>query len=231
MTLRTRMLIAILAAAMGGSGGVAAAATPSTVVELFTSQGCSSCPPANANLISLSARPDLLVLSFAVTYWDRLGWKDTFGQEVFTDRQRIYEPALGERGPFTPQMVVNGTASTVGNRLGDVEQLIARTGAVSGPDIALEGGTVSVGAGQAPGASADVWLVQYDPATVEVPVGRGENSGRTLAHTHVVHALRRLGSWTGSPVAFAVSAAPNGLRNAVLVQGASGGPIVAVVTD
>src|SRR6476659_2571372 len=76
---------------------------PLTVVELFTSQGCSSCPPANANLIELSKRPDVLALSFAVTYWDYLGWKDIFGKPEFTERQTVYEPALGESGPFTPQ--------------------------------------------------------------------------------------------------------------------------------
>src|SRR3954454_16248479 len=79
-----------------------------TVVELFTSQGCSSCPPANANLIELSKRPDVLALSFAVTYWDYLGWKDIFGKPEFTARQAVYEPALGEQYSFTPQMVIDG---------------------------------------------------------------------------------------------------------------------------
>ena len=103
--------------ALGASAAAMAADNPPVVVELFTSQGCSSCPPANANLIELSKRDDVLALSFAVTYWDRLGWKDVFGREEYTARQYTYAPALGERGPFTPQMVINGRASLVGNRL------------------------------------------------------------------------------------------------------------------
>jgi hypothetical protein len=202
-----------------------------TVVELFTSQGCSSCPPANANLIAVSARPEILALSFAVTYWDRLGWKDTFGQEQFTDRQRTYEPALGEFGPFTPQMVVNGVKSIVGNRLDDVERAISEADPITGPEIALEATTVSISAGNLSAPDADVWVVRYDPSTVEVPVGRGENGGRTLAHTHVVHALELLGRWSGTATSFAVKPAAPGLRTAVLVQGRSGGPILAAISD
>jgi hypothetical protein len=218
-------------AAVSSLSGPVVALEPLTVVELFTSQGCSSCPPANANLIEISGRPEILALSFSVTYWDRLGWKDTFGQEKFTDRQRIYEPALGERGPFTPQMVVNGKASIVGNRLGDVEQAIAEVDPVTGPDISLDGGMVSIGASDPLVSNADVWLVLYDPATVEIPVGRGENTGRTLAHTHVVHALEQLGTWTGKATSFNFGTAPTGLRTAVLVQGMAGGPIFAAIRD
>lgn len=221
----------LMAAALATAPGAATAAEPLTVVELFTSQGCSSCPPANANLIELSKRDDVLALSFAVTYWDRLGWTDTFGQEIFTDRQRIYEPALGERGPFTPQIVVNGKASAVGSRRGEMEQVVASTAPIAGPDIALDGGTLSIGAGDVPATATDIWLIRYDPGTVEVPVGRGENTGRTLAQTHVVHALERIGSWDGTAAHFPVAAAPAGLKTAVLVQLAAGGAILAAVTD
>jgi hypothetical protein len=201
------------------------------VVELFTSQGCSSCPPANANLIKLSERRDVLTLSFAVTYWDYLGWKDSFGKPEFTDRQRVYEPALGERGPYTPQMVVNGLTTAVGNNLSEVEQLISGAGPLEGPAIQLREGAVEIGAGEPPPSGADVWLVQYDANIVEVPVARGENSGRTLPHTHVVHALQRLGGWEGAAQSFEISNAPGGLRTAILLQGANGGPILAAATD
>src|SRR4051812_13355918 len=90
---------------------VAAADRQLTVVELFTSQGCSSCPPANANLIKISNRKNVLALSFSVTYWDYLGWKDTSGKPEFTERQIAYEPALRQPGPNTPQMVFNGSAT------------------------------------------------------------------------------------------------------------------------
>ncbi|MDE3176298.1 MAG: DUF1223 domain-containing protein, partial [Pseudomonadota bacterium] len=94
-----------------------------TVVELFQSQGCSSCPPANAALARYADRPDWLALTFAVTYWDRLGWKDTFGQAAFTERQYAYARSLGESGVYTPQVVVNGRAAGVGADAGEVEAL------------------------------------------------------------------------------------------------------------
>jgi hypothetical protein len=201
------------------------------VVELFTSQGCSSCPPANANLIKLSERSDVLTLSFAVTYWDYLGWKDSFGRPEFTERQRVYEPALGERGPYTPQMVVNGRATAVGNDLSEVEQLIGNADALEGPAIVFDRGSVDIGTGEPPASTADVWLVHYDANLVEVPVARGENTGRTLPHTHVVHALQRLGGWDGDALSFRVAGAPDGLRTAVLVQAPNGGPILAAATN
>jgi len=220
-----------LSVLVGSSGLTRAADRQPVVVELFTSQGCSSCPPANANLIELSRRPDVLALSYAVTYWDYLGWKDTFSKPEYTERQAIYEPRLGERGPFTPQMVVNGRQSTVGFRLADVEGLIAVSATSAPPDVTLAAGKVSIGRGQAPAEGADVWLVRYDANIVNVPVARGENTGRTLPHSHVVHSLSHLGDWTGQALALAVPVAPAGLRTAILVQTRNGGPILAAATD
>jgi hypothetical protein len=222
---------AVLASAIAGYVVSAEAGTRPVVVELFTSQGCSSCPPANANLIELSKRPDVLPLSFAVTYWDYLGWKDIFGKPEFTERQAVYEPALGEPGPFTPQMVIDGRESTVGFRLSDVEALIADTRASEEPAIDLDVNAVKINAGKAPSDGADVWLVRYDPNLVEVPVERGENSGTTLPHSHVVHELALLGSWTGDVASFAVPANAKGLRTAILVQERRGGPILSAKTD
>jgi hypothetical protein len=208
-----------------------AAGKSPVVVELFTSQGCSSCPPANANLIKLSQRPDVLPLSFAVTYWDYLGWKDTFDRPEYTDRQVAYEPPLHQQGPYTPQMVINGATTAVGNDLGEVEQLVDSAKPLSGPELTLTPGHVAVGAAGAPNGGADVWLVRYDPNLVNVPVARGENSGVTLPHTHVVHELVRLGSWSGMAQAFDLPAAADGLLSAVLIQSMHGGPILAAVTD
>jgi hypothetical protein len=203
----------------GGStvGAAWAQSSSPTVVELFTSQGCSSCPPANANLVKLSERPNVLVLSFAVTYWDRLGWKDTFSKPEFTDRQVVYEPALNQFGPYTPQMVINGQTTVVGNKLDEVDALIAAAKPLTGPSLHLGTAMLSIGQGIDPKQGAEVWLITYDPNVVEVPVGRGENGGRTLPHTHVVHDLINLGPWTGTAVDLAVPPAPPGLRNAVLV--------------
>lgn len=224
--------LALIAAALAASTLAAAAAERRpVVVELFTSQGCSSCPPANANLITLSRRPDVLALSFSVTYWDRLGWKDVFGKPEFTDRQETYEPALGQRGPFTPQIVVDGRASAVGQNLSEVEGLISASRRSGGPDLTLDGAKVAIGKGGAPAGGADVWLVRYDPGVSETPVRRGENAGRTLAHAHVVRELRRLGGWSGAAATIALPRGPEGLRTAILVQGEGGGPILAAATD
>lgn len=211
-------------------GAAAAADHRVTVVELFTSQGCSSCPPANANLTTLSRRPDVLALSFAVTYWDSLGWKDSFGRPEFTARQVAYEPPLGRSGPFTPQMVVDGKADAVGNRLSPVETLIANAGGDDRPKVEIADKMVSIGAGRGSGG-ADVWLVFYDPRTVEVAVGRGENSGRTLPHTNVVHRLSRIGEWDGSALRIPLPAAPAGMKTAVLLQEPQGGAILGAARE
>jgi hypothetical protein len=222
---------AVAAVAVPMSGHADDKASQPVVVELFTSQGCSSCPPANANLIELSKRSDVLPLSFAVTYWDYLGWKDTFDRPEYTDRQVAYEAPLHQAGPYTPQMVVNGSATIVGNNLSQVEQAIAAAAPLTGPSITLGADSVSIGSTASVVPEADVWLVRYDPNLVEVPIGRGENTGRTLPHTHVVHALARLGGWAGETVAFALPSAPGGLKTAILVQASHGGPILSAATN
>jgi hypothetical protein len=211
--------------ALGVLSAIPAQAAPLTVVELFTSQGCSSCPPANASLAAVASRPDVLALSFGVTYWDYLGWKDTFAKPQFTERQVAYEAGLGHGGPFTPQIVVNGIRDTVGNVQSDVERLISGQ-RLSGPAITVADNTVSVAAAPTQGAS-DVWLVRYDPRTVNVPVARGENGGVTLPHRNVVRELMRLGSWAGTASRYEISPAPAGLATAVLIQRPHGGVILA----
>jgi hypothetical protein len=228
---RGAMRLGAGAALMALAATGAAAGQPLTVVELFTSQGCSSCPPANANLIKVRDRPGVLALSFNVTYWDYLGWKDTFGREEFTRRQVSYEPSLGHPGPFTPQVVVNGDTDAVGARPGEIEQLIAGSGHPKGPSLSLGNGRISIGAGSVPGGKADIWLVRYVKGVVEVPVARGENTGRTLPHANVVHSLKKLGSWTGDATAFSLPAVSGGLSTAVLVQSPGGGPILAAATN
>ncbi len=209
---------------------VAATERPVTVVELFTSQGCSSCPPANANLIKISNRKNVLALSFSVTYWDYLGWKDTYGKPEFTERQVAYEPALRQLGPYTPQMVINGTATTVGNSLPEVESLVNETPSLNGPALAFNNDRIEIGTGSAD-RNGDVWLVNYDPRIEEVPVARGENSGATLQHIHVVRRLARLGTWDGSKTSFSLPKVDKDLKTAVLVQQPNGGPILSAITD
>lgn len=201
-------------------------AGPLSVVELYQSQGCSSCPPANANAIALSDRPDLLVLSFGVTYWDQLGWKDTFASPQFTARQWAYAHALRHSEVFTPQVIVNGRADVVGDRRDQLEALIRRSGPLAGPAITATGGRVTIGEGAA-AHPAEVYLVRYDPNIVQVPIQRGENEGKTLPHKNVVKALVKIGVWNGRAAAFALPASPApGLRAAILLQDGSGGPIL-----
>ena len=200
---------------------------PVQVVELFTSQDCSSCPPANAAVATLSARPEILALSFGVTYWDQLGWKDTFAQKKFTDRQWDYARGLRHDNVGTPQVVVNGRLDVVGQRVSEIEgALRAARMAGDGPAVTLTAAGATV-AGPAPRRAADVWLVRYDPNIVQVPIRRGENGGKTLPHKNVVRELTRLGDWTGGPKNSPVPAAPAGLKTAILVQAGPGGPILA----
>jgi hypothetical protein len=197
------------------------------VVELFQSQGCSSCPPANGNLIGLSDRPDLLTLSFEVTYWDQLGWADTFGSEDFTRRQWDYAHAFHRNQVATPQVVVNGRADVVGSRRGEIEGLVDRADrGDGGPIISVVGERVAVSGAQS-AQRAVVYLVRYDPRTILVPIQRGENGGKTLPHRNVVRELIRLGTLSGSTQSFVLPPARlPGLRSAILVQAGPGGPIL-----
>jgi hypothetical protein len=197
------------------------------VVELYTSQGCSSCPPANAAVAQLANRPEILALSFGVTYWDDLGWKDTFAQKKFTDRQWDYAKGLRHDNVGTPQVVINGRADTVGQSVGEIDGALRRAALpAGGPTLTLSAGSVAI-MGAAPKHAADVWLVRYDPNIVQVPVKRGENTGKTLPHKNVVRELTRLGGWNGGAASFAVPAGPAGLKTAILVQAGTGGPILA----
>jgi hypothetical protein len=203
-----------------------ASAAPVSVVELFTSQGCSSCPPAHENFNALSDRPDLLALSFDVTYWDNLGWKDTFARTAFTARQVAYARSLRHSGPFTPQVVVDGRSDVVGAKKGEIEQLVGRTRLQGGPSIEIKNDEVVLGAAPAQGPAADVWLVRYDPRTIQVPIKAGENEGRTLPQKNVVRELVRLGAWSGHAMRLRTPKGEPNLVTAVLVQTPGAGPIL-----
>jgi hypothetical protein len=224
-----RLVTALLA--LSACAVHAADARHPVVVELFQSQGCSSCPPANANVNALAARPDVLALSFAVTYWDGLGWQDIFAQPAFTARQWDYAHAFGNSQVWTPQVVVNGRATIVGNKLAPLEALIAANDRGSGgPALALAGGRLSVSGSTA--KPVDIWLVRYDPRSIAVPVKAGENGGRTLPHRNIVRELVKLGRWQGGAASYTLPQ-PRlpGLATAALVQVGAGGPIVAAATS
>jgi hypothetical protein len=175
-----------------------AAAAPSApvLVELFTSEGCDSCPPADAVLARLVGRDDVLPLEFHVTYWDRLGWPDTFGDQAFTDRQWAYARRRGTMTVYTPQMMVGGVTDVEGSdapRLLDAIRALQAAGAAT--PIALADGRASLPE-TALERPAELWLAAYD-AHHQVAVERGENAGRTLDHHNVVRELAKLGSWDG----------------------------------
>jgi hypothetical protein len=203
----------------------AASAQPTpVVVELFTSQGCSSCPPADAFLTDLARqRRDVLPLAFHVTYWDYLGWKDPYSLDAATARQREYARHLGEDGVYTPQMVVDGATGFVGSSREDGLRVIAGAGPKPVPvSLARDGQglLISVGAGA---GHARVLLVGFDPSH-ETRVGRGENGGRTLVETNIVRSLNAVGAWTGSELKLH-QAPPAGEGFAVLLQ-EEGGRII-----
>jgi hypothetical protein len=205
----------------------AAPASGPTVVELFTSQGCSSCPPADLAVGAVADRPDVIALSFNVTYWNHLGWKDTFSRPEFTARQVAYVRALGHASPFTPQVVAGGRADAVGNTRARVEALIARARTKPLALIEVAGDHVSISSGVAPRGGADVWLVRYDPRWLQVPVRAGENGGKTLPQRNVVRELVRLGDWTGAPARCRNRHQGSGLASVIILQGRNGGAILA----
>lgn len=219
MTLRH---LAIAALVLLPVSAPASAGGRPVVVELFTSQGCSACPPAEALLGEYAGRADVLALGFHVTYWDDLGWKDTYSLEGATDRQSAYADRLGG-GSFTPQMVVDGLTSVVGSRRGEAGAAIAKAAAreAGSADITLtrRDGRVSVriGAGQ---GSARVLLVGFDRRR-QTAIARGENGGRTVDQSNVVRSIRSLGAWNGAALRL-TEAAPAGEDAAVILQEPNG---------
>jgi hypothetical protein len=195
------------------------------LVELYQSQGCSSCPPANANVNAIADRPDVVALSFAVTYWDALGWKDTFASPAFTERQWDYARHNHRGNVATPQVWINGRTTIVGSSRGQLAEAIANA-APGGPLLAVNGNTVQVGEGGGAGA-ADLWVAFYDPRTVQVPIRAGENGGRTLPHKNIVRELARIGRWNGHAMSFTLPRRRAGLATAVFLQSGKGGPVIA----
>ncbi len=224
--MRTLRLAPLLVLAALPLIGAAPEPAQPVVLELFTSQGCSSCPPADIAVARAADRPDVIALSFNVTYWDHLGWKDTFARPEFTARQEAYARALGHPGPFTPEVVAGGRVDSVGNSAGRISSLIAQGRSAALTRVRVDGGKVTLSAGIAPRRGADVWLVRYDPRVIQVPVKAGENTGKTLPQRNVIRVLTRLGGWTGSASVYDLPGLQPGLASVILVQGRDGGPIL-----
>ncbi|MES2894829.1 MAG: DUF1223 domain-containing protein [Pseudomonadota bacterium] len=222
---------ALLCLTLLATPGLATAAKPPVVIELYTAQGCASCGEANSYVGKLAEKPGVLALTFPVDYWDYLGWPDTFAKPEFADRQRAYVTRLELREPYTPQVVIAGHAQAGGLQTDKVDKLLATAAkdARPAPDMAFIGlRRVDVGSGPVPRGGAEVWLVRYDPREQDVVVKKGDNRGQTVAHRNVVREIRRLGSWRGRPTAYRLPPpTEDGLATAVLVQGPDGGRILA----
>jgi hypothetical protein len=189
---------------------VARAAEPRALLELFTSQGCSSCPPADKLLGELTADPSLVVLSLPIDYWDYLGWKDTLANPADSARQRAYARMRDDREVYTPQIVVNGATHVLGSDKAAVERAVGqtdkKTGVMSVPvSMTADGAglSVSVESAESPHSAGEVWLCPLVHA-VAVAIGRGENRGRTITYHNVVRGWLKLGDWTGAKSAWNV---------------------------
>ena len=201
----------------------AGAAERPVVVELFTSQGCSSCPPANAYLNEMAhGRHDVLPLAFHVTYWDRLGWKDPFSLTEATERQDRYGHRFGD-GSYTPEIVVDGASSHVGSYREEVGSAIdqakrdSRTATAVSIARAGDQLTIDVGGGS---GNAKVLLIGFDH-NHETAIRRGENGGRTLEEANVVRSIRAVGDWQGAPLRVSEKI-PDGQDVAVILQAPDG---------
>jgi len=228
-------LVGLLTLTTSLATSASALAKSPVVVELFTSQGCSSCLKADSLIGEVADRPGILALTYAVDYWDYLGWRDTFAKEDYSTRQRAYMKRMSGREVYTPQIVVNGTAETAAIHADKVDQLISKVQRAKGlpsPQIRQRSDTrISVGVGRYPKSGAEVWLVRFDPSDQSVEIKRGENRGKTMIYHNVVRELVRLGSWTGQPRSYTLPAqdadsTDDGLEGVILVQGAKGGRIL-----
>ena len=208
-----------------------ASAEPRAVVELFTSQGCSSCPAADKLLGYLAKDPSLVAMSLPIDYWDYLGWKDTLAKPGHTARQRAYAHVRGDRAVYTPQVVVNGTVHVQGSDKEAIERAIVQTkqqpGTLAVPvTVAVDGGRINVNVPASADARAgEVWLCAL-AKSVAVEIARGENRGRSVTYHNVARRWLKLGDWNGAARSFAVPVSDIDAENvssvAVLLQSGDG---------
>ncbi|MEG6507904.1 DUF1223 domain-containing protein [Methyloligella sp. 2.7D] len=242
MTYRTIFALIVFVCMVAGAGLTAGFADTSRqgskpVLELFTSQGCSSCPPADKLLGRYAARGDVLALSYSVDYWDYLGWKDTLGSPENSARQRAYAQARGDSRVYTPQIVADGLFHAVGSNDAEVRGAMrSAEDKLAGDKVPVSlhaaGDKIAIDVGAAPGGAeirhATVWIGTAK-SLQNVVIKRGENRGRTIAYHNNVRSLAKAGTWTGKPLRLEVSAAKlrqaGGDRVFALLQQGSTGPI------
>ncbi len=201
------------------------------VVELYTSQGCSSCPPADALLATLTQQPGVIPLALHVDYWDYIGWKDKFAHPGFTDRQRAYAKAEGAKMIYTPQMIIGGVDRVVGHEPAVVAQAIMRQAAKAKPvhlTVEKQGDVLSIRLQADPPLTSGsfVQLVRYMPVS-EVEIEAGENAGHKIEYRNIVTSWQKIGDWAGQAPAEMVASAPGKDRVVVIVQQSGPGEILA----
>jgi len=227
-----RNLIVSLALAVFGTTAVAGEDAPLIVVELYTSEGCSSCPPADKILTKLATRDNILALAMHVDYWDYLGWKDQFSMSKFTDRQEYYNMVLGSRYRLvTPQMFFQGQSYVAGAKLKKIEAQLKKLGQQADKvllNVEKQSGGFQISINPSDDAIpiADVFVVQYKPNYV-TEVKAGENRGLTLEHTNIVTSWERVGEWNGQQGWVLEQSVDEGAHTAVIVQAPDHGPILA----
>lgn len=219
-----------LAATLGAVGAAPAFADDGpVVVELFTSQGCSSCPPADVMLNDLASDPSIIALALHVDYWDYLGWRDEFASPAYTDRQNAYARAAGARTIYTPQFIVGGVDHVVGAKPMDVSSHIrAHAAADSGVSVSVvqSGNGLRISADAASRANMVVQVVRYTPSqTVEVL--RGENAGRSIVYANIVTAWDQIATWDGAAPLQLTATLSGSQPGVVIVQEAGAGAILA----
>jgi hypothetical protein len=185
-------------------------ADPRAVVELFTSQGCESCPPADKIIGELAKDPNVIALSMPIEYWDYLGWKDTLADSRFSARQKAYSQMRGDRDVYTPQVIVNGSANVVGSDRAAIDGAIRNTqkaGVMSVPvTMTLSGKQINVSVAASKAATAahgEIWICSVSKS-VPISIGRGENRGRELTYYNVVRNILKVGDWNGSAGSWSV---------------------------
>ena len=228
--MRKATLVFFLSAVLAASAG-AAFARPPVLVELFTSQGCSSCVKSGQLIAALDQRPHVLALTFPVDYWDYLGWRDTLAKPEFTERQRIYMRALALRDVYTPQLVVDGRLQAAAVDRDTVDRLLkaAARAPSDGPEAALTKTRLYIPSGAAPAGGATIWLVRYLPGDQSVRVLAGDNRGQTVVEHNVVRQLVRLGAWKGKAMSLRLPPAGDpDLKTVVIVQAARSGRVLTV---
>lgn len=212
-------------------GQPARADAPLVVVELYTSQGCNACPPADTLLAELAGRDDVVALSLHVNYWDYLGWRDTFARHEFTERQYAYRDAWGKTVVYTPQLVVQGAGDVPATEPRAVMAAIGRARSAEAPievSVVPQGGMLKCRiVPRDAQVTGTVWIAKYRlSATVEI--ARGENAGRTLTYRNVVTSLMRMGTWSGAEAEEVDLPHPDpGEGVAVWIQDGPAGPILA----